>query len=801
MPVSVSQRIPNLLGGVSQQPDSLKLPGQVTQADNCLPDPTYGLLKRPGLKLVSSLAGATAAGQWFSIFRDSQEKYIGNFATDGTLRIWNANTGAAMTVNAVNANATNYISGVSKEDFELLQINDYNFVLNRSKQVAMTLQQSPAITHEALIIVRIASYDSKYSITLDGTEYNFTTPATGNVSIKTIVDGIAGVIPSSFTTIKTSNVIHIRKTNSTDFSIEAKGGLNSSSIEAFKDSVRDVADLPGSCIDDMVLKVNNLDNNAGGEYYVKFVVKATGASKGVGSWEETVGPNLNNNIDADTMPHAIIRESDGTFTFRALEESQKDGEDLYWVERRVGDNSSNPLPSCVGQKITGMSFLRNRLVLLAGTNVICSQPSNFFNLFRVSAITTSEGDAVDLAAGSLKPVSLRYAIGDQLGLLIFAEHAQFMLNSEGDTFGPTSAQLKSFSSLTINPKISPVDTGTSIIYTDANQGFSAVTEMIVTSVDNRPQKADLSRTAPNYVPGELQSMVANSSATMVSLLGTANKKELYIFKYFNNGNERVLASWIRWLMPGDCLLQATDHDKYYFVTVQENGVCLSTCTVLVDVEGTAINQNGISYEYRMDLFENTLTVAYNNTNDTTRVFFPSGVYDSTLIPVVIVDDTATERGVLYINPTHGNNGSSDYVEVPGDRTTANQITLGYQYEMTVGIPRFYRRAAQPGGNIESDLINIPRIQRVVVQSTDSGPFKASVSLKGRTTKTYEFPQTIANEYLANTVPLPEIIDNTIPVYGKGTDAEVTLSSNTPFPLSFIAATWFGVYANRGIRSI
>lgn len=121
--------------------------------------------------------------------------------------------------------------------------------------------------------------------------------------------------------------------------------------------------------------------------------------------------------------------------------------------------------------------------------------------------------------------------------------------------------------------------------------------------------------------------------------------------------------------------------------------------------------------------------------------------------------------------------------------------------MSVGIPKFYRRALQAGGGVEADVVNIPRVQRVVIQSTDSGPFNASVSVKGRSTKSYSFPQTIANEYLANTVPLPEIVDNTIPVYGKGTDSDVTLTSNTPFPLSFIAATWFGLYANRGIKSI
>lgn len=800
MPVSVSQRIPNLLGGVSQQPDSLKLPGQVTQADNCLPDPTYGLLKRPGLKLVSSLAGATADGRWFSIFRDSQEKFIGQFATNGTLRMWNALTGASATVNAVNAAATAYVNGVSEADFEMLQINDYNFILNRSKTVAALSTLSPTRDPEAIIVLRIAGYESTYTVSLDGTDYSYSTPSTGNVSVKSVVDGISNALPSGYTKTIISNVIHITRTDNADFAIEAKGGLNAVSIEAFKGSVRDVADLPGSCVTGMVLKIQNLENLTGDEYYVKFEVNGA-AAKGVGSWVETVASGITTTLDPDTMPHAIIRESNGTFTFRSLNEADKDGDDLYWVERRAGDDESNPMPTLLGGKITGISFFRNRLVLLAGSNVICSQPSSFFNLFRVSALTTSDADAVDLASGSLRPVNLRFAIGDQLGLLIFSEHSQFMLTAEGDTFGPKSAQLKAFSTLNINPAISPVDTGTSIIYVDTHQGFSTVTEMLVTSADNRPQKADLSRTAPNFVPGALRSMVSNSSATMVSLLGSQNPKELYIFKYFNNGNERVLASWIRWLLPGNCLLQTTDHDNYYFVTAQQNGVCLSSCTVLVDVEGTAVNQNGISYEYRMDLFENTLTVAYNNLNDTTRVFFPTGLYDSTLTPVVVVDDTTTERGVLYINPTYGNNGTDDYVEVPGNRTTANQITLGYQYQMTVGIPKFYRRAAQAGGTVQSDVINIPRVQRVVIQSTDSGPFEASVAVKGRTTKTYSFQQTIANSYIANTVPLPEIIDNVIPVYGKGTDSDITLTSNTPFPLSFIAATWFGLYANRGIQSI
>ena len=53
---SVTQSIPTLTGGLSQQPDELKVPGQVNVANNVLPDVTQGLQKRPGGKLVKSLS-------------------------------------------------------------------------------------------------------------------------------------------------------------------------------------------------------------------------------------------------------------------------------------------------------------------------------------------------------------------------------------------------------------------------------------------------------------------------------------------------------------------------------------------------------------------------------------------------------------------------------------------------------------------------------------------------------------------------------------------------------------------------
>lgn len=84
---TVTQRIPNLFLGISQQPDNRKFPGQVRDAVNVYPDYALGLLKRPGGRFIADLYGASSSGKWFSILRDEQEKYVGQYANN-TFRIW-----------------------------------------------------------------------------------------------------------------------------------------------------------------------------------------------------------------------------------------------------------------------------------------------------------------------------------------------------------------------------------------------------------------------------------------------------------------------------------------------------------------------------------------------------------------------------------------------------------------------------------------------------------------------------------------------------------------------------------------
>ena len=107
---SISQKIPNLFGGISQQPDTKKVPGQVRKLVNGYPEFALGLLKRPGAKYEQDLiepvvSSNTPQGTWFEILRDSSEKYICQFTTETlnsvtvpNVKIWRMSDGLEMFV-------------------------------------------------------------------------------------------------------------------------------------------------------------------------------------------------------------------------------------------------------------------------------------------------------------------------------------------------------------------------------------------------------------------------------------------------------------------------------------------------------------------------------------------------------------------------------------------------------------------------------------------------------------------------------------------------------------------------------
>ena len=180
---SVTQLVPTLTGGVSQQPDELKVPGQVNVANNVLPDVTHGLLKRPGGKLVASLSdgtnNSTANGRWFHYYRDEEEQYVGQVSRAGDINMWKCSDGSEMTVTGATTAMTNYLTHTNDEDIQTLTINDFTFLTNRTKTVAMANTIEPLRPPEVFIELKTVKYAAQYSLNL------FDSTATQSVSTAT----------------------------------------------------------------------------------------------------------------------------------------------------------------------------------------------------------------------------------------------------------------------------------------------------------------------------------------------------------------------------------------------------------------------------------------------------------------------------------------------------------------------------------------------------------------------------------------------------------------------------------------
>ena len=164
---AISQVIPNLIGGVSQQPDPIKLPGQVREAENTLLDPTFGCRKRPPTSFIARLGtDIPDTAKWFHIFRDQNERYVIAIyrASDATvIRVWEADTGVERTVN-IEAGTGAYLDVQDPRSINELTINDYTLLSNSEKVVSMSSDTSGAGAAEALVVINQVAYNTTYNI-------------------------------------------------------------------------------------------------------------------------------------------------------------------------------------------------------------------------------------------------------------------------------------------------------------------------------------------------------------------------------------------------------------------------------------------------------------------------------------------------------------------------------------------------------------------------------------------------------------------------------------------------------------
>tara|TARA_R110000772_G_scaffold83799_5_gene177175 strand:- start:1355 stop:4408 length:3054 start_codon:yes stop_codon:yes gene_type:complete len=188
----INTSLPNLIQGVSQQPDATRFSGQCDEQVNFMSSVVDGLTKRNGTRFVRRLGAAdlTLSGDSFIHFinRSETERYA--MMHNGTkLYAYNVLSGDEASINGATGGYTaagTYldVSGSTESARDTLRattVADGTFLINRSSTVSVdNTARSPSLDKEALIFVKQGDYEKEYSLDIN---YSSKTPASAQISL------------------------------------------------------------------------------------------------------------------------------------------------------------------------------------------------------------------------------------------------------------------------------------------------------------------------------------------------------------------------------------------------------------------------------------------------------------------------------------------------------------------------------------------------------------------------------------------------------------------------------------------
>lgn len=517
----INTSLPNLLQGVSQQPDVLRYDGQCEKQENAVSSVLKGLQKRPPTEFISKLFDGEAGDEDADILKNAfitfiertdDEKYV--VILDGQkLRAFRLEleqgsttpTEATITVNGVQyttgypITADDYIySATSHQNIKSLTIGDTTLLVNTATAVAKSTDTTPAFPEEALVFVKQGDYQKDYTITF---RYPTASDAVYDIksgddneashaSTKVIRDQFLGVPPphnaggSVAGTTENMSAFAARvgdsgllidmddsallRSGELPISVSVSDGLANTGLGVVHKEVDGITDLPKYCVNGFKVKIRGDVELTQDDYYVKFETTA-GQSQGNGSWIETVGPSEFFKL-GDGSPVQLVNTAENAFVLRGMP----------LQGREAGDNDTNPFPSFVGGSINNLFLFKNRIGLLAQDAVIFSEAGFGRSSNGTQYYVNSVGDGSN-ADGHYYPLYLDSSV-------IYGDFTAYTFDAFPNTtfYMPDNNSNTAEVSAPTEPSILAFTSETSITVNNSIQGFNFFRTTVTDLLDGDP---------------------------------------------------------------------------------------------------------------------------------------------------------------------------------------------------------------------------------------------------------------------------------------------------------------------------
>jgi len=651
-------------------------------------------------------------------------------------------------------------------------------------------------------------------------------PDNGTLSMATILNGLATSVNSSLSNV-TAEVIGsgLFMHGSAADGVNFLGGAVNENMSVIGQKAQDISRLPAMCKQGYVAQVSNAADLDTDDYYVKF--EANNGTSGSGSWEETVRPhNFDGSgsdpmvlgLDPATMPHALINNRNGTFSFKKLDEASKGTTENYWKNRLVGDDTSNPFPTFNGSEIQEMFFHRNRLGMVSGEQVVMSQPGQYFNFGIVSAITASDDNPIDITVSDVKPAFINHTLPINKGLMMFSDNGQFMLFTESDIFSPKTARLKKIASYECDASIQPVDLGTSILFTSNVSAYARAFEATIVDDDSPPNILEQTRVVPEFLPKDITKST-NSAAIGITTYGKKGDSTVYHYKYYNAGNTREQSAWYSWTLTGTMQHMLYTGGSFFTVTLHDSTYKLCRHEYVADANANRTYVLGGSasdvgspiktarwFEPCLD----NMTIATTVTGSAQTTTVP----EKTVLAIPYTPANTTDLFMVGLSGNDSDGNSIAGIVRQADAVGTNSVTfnginisssakvaVGYKYTSIIELPTYYLNVGQNAYDIDGEL----RISGINFEMGVSGPMQFHLTSpftytdsSGNVTKDIDDYVQFESGMLSNSSVFdkpPAALEKSVrvPVQRKNEKYTLQIQIPDPFSTALISASWDGNY--------
>ena len=183
----INTSVPNLIQGVSQQPDATRFDGQCEEQENALSSVAEGLKKRPNTRHIARLLETAIDEDSFVHFinRDDNEKYV-VIHTGSGMEAWNIVNGVKCSMNGSTSPLTppTYLqTSTPRESLKALTVADNTFIVNKEVSVSLSQTKSPALEKKGFVYIAQGDYEKKYEVTVGGNISGTTSSSTATFQV------------------------------------------------------------------------------------------------------------------------------------------------------------------------------------------------------------------------------------------------------------------------------------------------------------------------------------------------------------------------------------------------------------------------------------------------------------------------------------------------------------------------------------------------------------------------------------------------------------------------------------------